>query len=75
MQKVLNKIIASLATLILFATNFVPALVYAEEIISQNAKTTEENVEFNASINNEYNTTLNVDEGGNLILNVNFNYA
>ena len=70
MQKLLNKLIASLATLMLVAINFIPAFVYAEGSISQDAKTTEKNVEFNASINNEYNTTLNVDEGGNLILNV-----
>ena len=70
MQNLLNKITASLATIILVATSFIPALVYAEGSISQDAKTTEENVEFNASINNEYNTTLNVDEGGNLVLNV-----
>ena len=70
MQKLLNKITASLATIILVATSFIPALVYAEGSISQDAKTTEENVEFNASINNEYNATLNVDEGGNLVLNL-----
>ena len=70
MQKLLNKITASLATIILVAINFIPAFVYAEGSISQDAKTTEENVEFNASINNEYNTTLNLDEGGNLVLNV-----
>ncbi len=70
MQRLLNKITASLATIMLVATSFIPALVYAEGSISQDAKTTEENVEFNATINNEYNTTLNVDEGGNLVLNV-----
>ena len=68
MQKFLNKLIASFVTLILVATNLVPALVYADENTNQDAKTSEKNVEFNASINNEYNTTLNVDEGGNLIL-------
>ncbi len=68
MQKFLNKLIASFVTLILIATNLVPALVYADENTNQDAKTSEKNVEFNASINNEYNTTLNVDEGGNLIL-------
>ncbi len=70
MQKILNKIIAILATITLTCTNIVPVMVYATQNVIQDAKTSEENVEFNATINNGYNSSLNVDEQGNLILNV-----
>ena len=70
MQKLLNKLTAVFATLILVGTNFMPALVYATETAAQDAKTSEENVEFNATINNSYNALLDVNEEGNLVLNI-----
>lgn len=70
MQKVLNKLIATILTIILVGANFMPTIVYAASEITQNAKTSQENVEFNASINDSYNATINVNENGELKLNV-----
>ncbi len=69
MQKLLNKMIAVIITVMLASSNMIPAIVYAANI-EQNAKTSEENVEFNATINGGYNATLNLDEGGKLDLNL-----
>lgn len=70
MQKVLNKIFAAILTIILIGINFMPTLSYAVGEIEQNAKTSQENVEFNASINDAYETSINVNEEGKLKLNL-----
>ena len=70
MQKLIKKITAVIITTILVTANLMPVLVYASDAKAQNAKTTEENVEFNATINNEYSTSLDVDSEGTLDLTV-----
>lgn len=69
MQKLLNKMIAIIMTLMLASSSIMPAIVYATDE-NQDTKTSEENVEFNATINGGYNATLNLDEGGTLDLNL-----
>lgn len=70
MQKVLSKLLVAVLTVILVGTNFMPVLTYAASEITQNAKTSQENVEFNASINDSYDTTINVNEEGIFKLNL-----
>lgn len=70
MQKLLNKLIAVIVTVMMVSANMAPAIVYAAESLSQNAKTKEENVEFNATINNDYNASIDVDSEGALVLNL-----
>ncbi len=70
MQKLLNKFIAVIITLIMVSANMAPAIVYAAESLSQNSKTKEENVEFNATVNNAYNASLDVNTEGSLELSL-----
>ena len=70
MQKVLNKLFVTIITTILVGTYFMPVLTYAASEIEQNVKTTQENVEFNASIKDSYEPTLDVNEEGKLNLNL-----
>ncbi len=69
MQKLLNKIIAVIVIAMIASIDVIPAVTYAADT-EQNSKTTEENVEFNATINNAYDATLDIDEGGSLDLNI-----
>lgn len=59
MQKNTLKIVAMLTTLLLIGTMFIPTLVYASEEI-QDQKTSQENVLFNATIQNKYEAKLNL---------------
>ncbi len=70
MQKLLNKFIAVIITVMMVSVNMSPAIIYAASSLSQDAKTKEENVEFNASINNDYNATLDVNSEGTLLLSL-----
>ncbi len=70
MQKILNKLIATILTVIFVGTNFIPSIAYAAGEIEQNAKTSQENVEFDANINDSYDATINVNEEGKLKLNL-----
>ncbi len=69
MQKLLNKLIAVIIVAMLASVNFMPVVSYATTI-QQDAKTSEENVEFNATINNDYSASLDVNEEGNLLLSL-----
>ncbi len=69
MQKLLNKLIAVIVVAMLASVNFMPVVSYATST-AQDTKTSEENVEFNATINNDYNALLDVAEQGNLVLNI-----
>lgn len=59
MQKNTLKIVAILTTLLLIGTIFIPTLVYASEEV-QDEKTSQENVSFNATIQNKYEAKLNL---------------
>ena len=67
MQKLSTKIISILTIFMLVGALILPTLSYASTEI-QEAKTTEENVSLNASINGSRDVKLNVKEGGNLEL-------
>ena len=70
MQKILNKTIAIIIIAMLVGINFVPSVSYAANEIKQDSKTSENNVEFNAMINNGYSSTMDITEEGNLMLNI-----
>ena len=70
MQKILNKTIAIIIIAMLVGINFVPSVSYAANEIKQDSKTSENNVEFNAMINNGYAATMDITEEGNLMLNI-----
>ncbi len=70
MQKLLKRITSIVMSIVLIGTSYMPAIVYAAENIAQDSKTTEENVEFNATLNGSYNSSLDIDEKGALELNI-----
>lgn len=69
MQKYTLKIVAILTTLLLVGTMFIPTLVYASEEI-QDQKTSQENVLFNATVQNKYEAKLNLLAESTLELNL-----
>ena len=70
MQKLLNKITSIIVSIVLIGTSYMPVVVYATENIAQDSKTTEKNVEFNATLNGAYDSSLDVNEEGTLELNI-----
>ena len=58
-----------LGLLVMTMINFMPATVYAAEAI-QNASTSQENVEFNATINNSYSVEADIDSELEMNLNL-----
>lgn len=70
MQKLLNKITSIIVSIVLLGTSYMPVVVYATENIAQDSKTTEKNVEFNATLNGAYDSSLDVNEEGTLELNI-----
>lgn len=69
MQKNTLKIVAMLTTLLLVGTIFMPTLVFASEEI-QDEKTSQENVSFNATVQNKYEVKLNLLAEATLDLNL-----
>lgn len=61
MHKLINKVVAVLAIIMMTGMNFLTAGVYAANEIGQNSATKEENVKFNATINDKYEAELNID--------------
>ena len=70
MHKLINKVIAVLVVIMMTGMNFLSVSVYAANEISQNAETNEDNVKFNATINDLYETELNISEEATLDLSL-----
>ncbi len=70
MSNKLNKVIAMLIATLLISINFMPTIAYASSEVEQDRQTTEENVSFDAKINDSYKTQANISEGANLKLNI-----
>lgn len=70
MSNKLNKVIAMLIATLLISINFMPTIAYASSEVEQDSQTTEENVSFDAKINDSYKTQANISEGANLKLNI-----
>lgn len=70
MSNKLNKVIAMLIATLLISINFMPTIAYASSEVEQDSQTTEENVSFDATINDSYKTQANISEGANLKLNI-----
>lgn len=71
MQKVILKITATLISIVLLATDFTPALVYAANemnVTNSNSVTSQENVKFDATINGKAETKAKITEGASLNL-------
>ena len=70
MHSIINKTVAILAILMMIGLNFLPVSVYAANEIKQNSETKEENVKFNATINGQYESKLNINEENSLELSL-----
>lgn len=70
MSNKLNKVIAMLIATLLISINFMPTIAYASSEVEQDSQTKEENVSFDATINDSYKTQANISEGANLKLNI-----
>lgn len=69
MQNILRKSISLLTVVLMVSAIFAPTFAYAANEV-QDANTTEENVKFNATVNDGYSTSCKLAEGGNLNLDI-----
>lgn len=70
MQTKLNKILSFLTVVILIAVTAMPSIAYATDEI-ETAKTSEENVKFNVSINGGTDATINVSDKSKIDVSLN----
>ena len=70
MRKLINKVIAVLAAIMMTSSSFLPVGVYAANEIKQNTDTNEENVKFSATINGENEAEAEIEKGASLDLSL-----
>ena len=70
MQTKFNKILSFLTVVILIAVTAMPSIAYATDEI-ETAKTSEENVKFNVSINGGTDATINVSDKSKIDVSLN----